>query len=90
MLTIGAHWSPLELEIVDDNKNIIKVLLSIGAQWSPLELEIVDYDDNNLINVLLTIGAHWTPLELKILNEGLVEYIGVGGVGGVCTEIFIH
>ena len=35
MLTIGAHWSPLELEIVDDDKNnLIKVLLTIGVHWS--------------------------------------------------------
>ena len=42
---------------------------------------------------VLPIGAHWSPLELKILNEGLVGSIGFGGVngvGGVCTEIFIH
>ena len=35
MLTIGAVWIPLELEIVDDDENnLIKVLLTIGAHWS--------------------------------------------------------
>ena len=39
VFTIGAQWSPLELEIVDEGKsNLIKKLLSIGAHWSPLEL----------------------------------------------------
>ena len=41
VFTIGAHWSPLELEIVDEGKiNLIKKLLTSGAHWSPLELEI--------------------------------------------------
>ena len=41
MFTIGVHWSPLELEIVDEGKiNLIKKLLTSGAHWSPLELEI--------------------------------------------------
>ena len=43
VLSIGAHWSQLELEIVDEGKsNLIKKLLSIGAHWSPLELENSD------------------------------------------------
>ena len=43
MLTIGAHWSPLELEIVDeDENNLIKVLLTIGDNWGPLGLENSD------------------------------------------------
>ena len=32
VFTIGEHWSPLELEIVDEDKsNLIKKLLTIGA-----------------------------------------------------------
>ena len=43
VFTIGAHWSPLELEIVDEGKsNLIKKLLTIGAHWNPLELENSD------------------------------------------------
>ena len=43
VFTIGAHWSPLELEIVDEGKiNLIKKLLTIGDHWSPLELENLD------------------------------------------------
>ena len=43
VFSIGAHWSPLELEIVDERKSIlIKKLLSIGAHWSPFELENSD------------------------------------------------
>ena len=38
VFTIGAHWSPLKLEIIDEGKsNLIKKLLFIGAHWSPLE-----------------------------------------------------
>ena len=41
---IGAHRSPLQLEIADDgDNNLIKVLLTNGAHWSPLELEIEDF-----------------------------------------------
>ena len=41
VLTIGAHWSPLELEIKKKVKGELKqVVLTIGAHWSPLELEI--------------------------------------------------
>ena len=66
MFTIGAHWSPLELEIVDEGKsNMIKKFLSIGAHWSPLELEIVDKGKINLIKKLLTIGSHRSPLEIS-------------------------
>ena len=37
---IGAHWSPLELEVVDEGKNnLIKKLITTGAHWCPLELE---------------------------------------------------
>ena len=43
MFTIGAHWSPLELEIVDEGKsNLIKKLVTIGEHWSPFELENSD------------------------------------------------
>ena len=43
MLTIGAHWSPLELEIVDDeDNNLFMLLVTIGAHWSPLELKILN------------------------------------------------
>ena len=32
VFTIGAHWSPLELDIVDEVKsNLIKKFLTIGA-----------------------------------------------------------
>ena len=34
MLIIGAHWSPLELEIVnDEDNNLFKLLVTIGAHW---------------------------------------------------------
>ena len=47
MLTIDAHWSPLELEIVDDDdNNPIKVLLTIRAHLSPLELYMRIIHDN--------------------------------------------
>ena len=40
VFTIGAHWNPLELEIVDEGKiTLIKMLHTIGAHWSPLELK---------------------------------------------------
>ena len=39
ILTIVAHWSQMELEIVNDDDNkLTKVLLTIGAHWSPLKL----------------------------------------------------
>ena len=60
MLTLGAHWSPLELEIVDE---------IVAYCWSPLELQIEDEDDNNLIKELLAIGAHWSQLELEIVDD---------------------
>ena len=61
---IGAHWSPLELEIVNEGKsNKIKKFLSIGAHWSPLELE-----NSDGIRIFWTewclplepIGVHWS------------------------------
>ena len=57
LLTIGAHWSPLELEIEDeDDNNLIKKLLSIGAHWS-WRIQM-----GSLFSVVFTIGAHWSPL----------------------------
>ena len=45
VLTIGAHWSPLELEILKRAMaELIQMVLSIGAHWSPLELEIENKD----------------------------------------------
>ena len=42
VLTIGAHWTPLELEIAKtDMAEQIHVVITIGAHWSPLELKIV-------------------------------------------------
>ena len=53
--THGAHWHPLELKIIDKNKNNLdNEMLTIGAHSSPFELDIVDDDYNNLIKVLLT------------------------------------
>ena len=64
MFNIGAHWSPLELEILYEGKNnMIKKFLS---NLSPLELENVDEGKINLNKKLLTIGDHWSPLELEI------------------------
>jgi hypothetical protein len=41
VITIGAHWSPLELEIEKrDDAELILMLITIRAHWSPLELEI--------------------------------------------------
>ena len=41
VLTIGVHWSPLELEIAKrDNAKLTLMVITIGAHWSPLELEI--------------------------------------------------
>ena len=61
-LPLETHWSPLELEIIDDdNNNLIKLLFTIGANLSL----IVDDDDNNLTKELLAIGAHWSQLELE-------------------------
>ena len=69
LLIIGAHWSPLELKIVDEGKsNMIKKFLSIGTHWSPLEsIGVVEFrwDLNVLDRLVLTIGAHWSPLELE-------------------------
>jgi hypothetical protein len=49
VLTIGAHWSPLELEIEKrDLAELIQMLLvSDGANhWSPLEsIGVGDYED---------------------------------------------
>ena len=42
-LTIGAHWSPLELENMKTGMaKLIQTVITIGAHWSPLELEIED------------------------------------------------
>ena len=44
VISIGAHWSQLELEI--ENIGMIKLIqtvLTIGAHWFPLELHI--YND---------------------------------------------
>ena len=61
MLTVGAHWSPLELEIEKrDMAELIQMVLTIGAQWSPLELTIEKRDMAELTNY----GAyHWSPVE---------------------------
>ena len=62
VFSIGAHWSPLELVIVDEVKcNLIKKFLTIGAHWSPLEFE-----NSNGINIF------WTQCCLPL------ESIGVG------------
>ena len=38
VITIGAHWSPLELEIAKgDNAELIQMVITIGAHWSLLE-----------------------------------------------------
>ena len=35
VITIGAHWSPLELEIEKrDNDELIQMVITIGAHWS--------------------------------------------------------
>ena len=69
-LTIGAHWSPLELEIEDIGMaELIQTVITIGAHWSPLELEIENIGMVKLIQTVLTIGAHWCPLELHIYND---------------------
>ena len=56
------HWSPLELEIVDEGKsNMIKKFLNIGAHSSPLELENSDgiiIFWTQLILPLEPIGTH--------------------------------
>ena len=40
-LTIGAHWSPLELENMNIGMaKLIHMVITIGARWSPLELQI--------------------------------------------------
>ena len=45
VITIGAHWSPLELEIEKRYiAELIQMVLTIGAHWSPLELEIAKRD----------------------------------------------
>ena len=58
------HWSPLELEIVDEGKsNLIKKLLITGAHWSPLELENSDgviIFWTQLCLPLEPIGVHWS------------------------------
>ena len=55
MLTIGAHWSPLELEIVDDDdNNLIKVLLTIGGHWS-CRLK--------MSSIFQGAACHWNPLK---------------------------
>ena len=67
---LQKHWSPLELKIIDkDKNNLDNELLTNGDHCSPLELEIVDDGDDNLIKVLLTIRAYWSPLELEIEDE---------------------
>ena len=44
VITIGAHWSPLELEIENIGMaKLIQTVLTIGAHWCPLELHI--YND---------------------------------------------
>jgi hypothetical protein len=50
VITIGAHCSPLELEIEKrDNAELILMVITIGAHWSPMELEIEKRDRAELI-----------------------------------------
>ena len=59
VITIGAHWSPLELEIAKrDNAELIQMVITIGAHWSPMELEIEKRDNAELILIGITIGVH--------------------------------
>ena len=81
MLTIGAHWSPLESIVDNEDNNLIKVLLSIGAHCSPLELDIEDEDDNNLIKKLLAIEDHWSPFFPFVGSDG-----GTAGYDPRCME----
>jgi hypothetical protein len=48
VLTIGAHWSQLEMEIEKrDIAELIQMVIPIGVHWSPSE----------------SIGVHWSLLE---------------------------
>ena len=41
VITIGAHWSPLELENMKIGMaKLSQMVITIGAHWSPLELHI--------------------------------------------------
>ena len=82
LISIGAHWSPFELEIVKrDKAELIQMVISIGAHWSPLELEIDKRTYAELIRVILNLTSSiqmipfcWSQLELVELVE-LVEFI---------------
>ena len=81
VITIGAHWSPLELEIEKEAKaELNQMVIFIGALWSPLELEIEKRDNAELILMVITIGVDslirfcWRPLKLVEFVE-LVEFV---------------
>ena len=41
LITIGAQWSPLELENMNKGMaTLIHTVITIGAHWSSLELQI--------------------------------------------------
>ena len=61
VITIGAQWSQLELEIVKrDNAELIQMLVPIGDHWSPLELEIEKRAEAEMIQMVIPIGVHWS------------------------------
>ena len=60
-LTIGAHWSPLELE----NIIIGMAVITIGAHWSPLEL---------LVWTMSTEGENISDI-LYVQNHVIISFI---------------
>ena len=63
MIFFGVyHWSPLELEIVDECKsNLIKKLLITGVHWSwRIQMGSLFSGHSSVY--------HWSPLELEIVR----------------------
>ena len=59
VITIWAHWRPLELEIAKrDIAELIQMVITFSAPCSPFNLEIEKRDKNELIQMVIAIEAH--------------------------------
>ena len=61
LLAIGANRSPWEMQIQEDFKlSVCLVVNTIVAHWSPLRLKIIYEGKNDLDNEMLTFGVNWS------------------------------
>jgi hypothetical protein len=64
VLTIGAHWRPLELKIKKgEYTELTRIVISIGAHWSTLELEIEKRDKAELIQMVMPLESIVAPVK---------------------------